>query len=104
MCSPKHLIYIAHSPIIILFKYKFIPQIESLQRQFKLASSEVDSLQAIESDLVKERSYLQNENAKLVEERKTFAAKLKELEGAFRKSELLKKAVEQEKLSLEVSC
>lgn len=79
-------------------------QIESLQRQLKLASSEVDSLQAVECDLVKERDYLQTDNAKLVEERKTYIAKLKELEGTFRKSELLKNAMDQEKLNLEVSC
>lgn len=82
---------------------KFHLQIESLQRQFKLASSEVDSLQAVESDLVNERNCLQTENAKLIEEQKKCLARLKELEAAYKKSELLKSTINQEKLNLEVS-
>lgn len=88
----------------MLLNLEFYLQIESLQRQFKLASSEVDSLQAVESDLVHERNCLQTENTKLVEEQKNYRAKLKELEAAFRKSELLKTTINQEKLNLEVSC
>lgn len=61
-------------------------------------------MQAVESDLVNERNYLQTENAKLVEERKKCLSKLKELEAAYKKSELMKNTTDKEKLNLEVSC
>lgn len=82
---------------------KFHKQIESLQRQLKLSSSEVDSLQAVEADLVQERNLLQAENAQLIEERKKNITKLKELETSVRKAELLENTWTQEKRNLEVS-
>lgn len=74
-----------------------------MQRQFKLASSEVDSLQAVESELLKERSQLQAKNAELSEEQKKNIIKVKELETSVRKAELSERAWAQEKQNLEVS-
>ena len=74
-----------------------------MQRQFRLASSEVDSLQAVEVELVEERSHLQTKNAELVEERKKNITKLKELEASVRKAELLETTWNQEKHNLQVS-
>lgn len=78
-------------------------QIESLQRQLKLASSEVDSLQAVEKDLLQVQNHLQSDNTQLIEERKKNITKLKELEASVRKSQLLETTWTQEKRNLEVS-
>lgn len=83
-------------------KVALITKIESLQRQLKVSSSEVDSLQAIEEELIKERNHLEVANIQLIEENRMNLEKLQEFQpSSTQKLELLEKAWKKEKTTLE---
>lgn len=64
----------------------------------------MESLQAVEVDLIKEKNRLEDENLQLVEKCKKNIEKMKQFQvSTAQKSELLEKAWEKEKLSLQVS-
>ncbi|KAG7153296.1 GRIP and coiled-coil domain-containing protein 2-like [Homarus americanus] len=83
-------------------KVALTTKIESLQRQLKVSSSEVESLQAIEQDLVMDRNHLEGENSQLAEDNMRNIKKLKEFQiSAAKKSELLEHAWNTERIALE---
>nr|XP_045581790.1 GRIP and coiled-coil domain-containing protein 2-like isoform X2 [Procambarus clarkii] len=83
-------------------KVALTTKIESLQRQLKVASSEVDCLQELEQKLLLERNTLEAENIQLKRENKKNLDKLQEFQdSSAMKSELLEKAWETEKMAFQ---
>ncbi|XP_069938947.1 GRIP and coiled-coil domain-containing protein 2-like isoform X1 [Cherax quadricarinatus] len=81
-------------------KVALTTKIESLQRQLKVSSSEVDFLQSTEKELMQQRNSLEAQNHQLLKENEATLQKLQELQvSSAEKSELLAKAWETEKIA-----
>ncbi|XP_066969678.1 GRIP and coiled-coil domain-containing protein 2-like isoform X4 [Macrobrachium rosenbergii] len=83
-------------------KVAYTTKVESLQRQLKIASSEVESLQEIENNLIRERNQLIAENSRLADEKQSYQEKLVSFkDSSSEKFKLLESSWQKEKLALE---
>ncbi|XP_068244172.1 GRIP and coiled-coil domain-containing protein 2-like [Palaemon carinicauda] len=83
-------------------KVAYTTKVESLQRQLKVTSSEVESLREVENNLLRERNQLIAENSLLAEENQSCQEKLASFkDSSTEKFKLLESAWKKEKLVLE---